>query len=299
MNWAHLHFDWNQAKAFYIVASEGSFSAAARSLGLTQPTLGRQVRALEEALNVTLFERGGRGLTLTESGKILFEQVQQMGDAANAFSLAATGRTQLTEGDVSVSVTELDAVYRMPEALAALQRTAPKIRIELVVSNEISDLKKREADLAIRYKRPEQGDLILRKIDTERVYLYGQADFVARTRHQHPNTVPDLKLLGFDKTAPFLRYFQQHGWAVQDEHIAVYCQSQRVQVELLQQGLGLALLPDYVGDALPNVARAFPEHLPPMVLDVWLVCHRELRTSRPIRQVFDALVAHFTERPSN
>ncbi len=296
MNWTHLTFDWNQAKAFYIVASEGSFSAAARALNTTQPTLGRQVRALEEALNVTLFERVGRGLVLTASGQALFEQVQPMGEAATQFSLAAHGQIQLSEGEVSVSATELDAIYRLPAVLAALKEEAPAIRVELVVSNQISDLKKREADIAIRYQRPEQGDLIIRKLETEVVYLYGSEALVEHYGHQAPDETTDLKLIGFSKGDQLLDFFRDNGWDVSESNIAVYCQNQFAQIELVRQGLGLAFFPDYVGDSLAGVARAFPRHIKPMELDVWLVCHRELRTSRPIRKVFDAIVAHFHRR---
>lgn len=293
MNWTHLTFDWNQARAFYIVASEGSFSAAARALNTTQPTLGRQVRALEEALSVTLFERVGRGLVLTASGQALFEQVRPMGEAATQFSLAALGQMQLSEGDVSVSATELDAVYRLPGVLAALKEEAPAIRVELVVSNRISDLKMREADIAIRYQRPEQDDLIIRKLDTEVVYLYGNKSLVDRYAQQAPDETADLKLIGFAKGDQLLNYYRSSGWDVSESNIAVYCQNQVTQIELIRQGLGLAFLPDYVGDSLAGIARAFPKHIKPMELDAWLVCHRELRTSRPIRKVFDAIVAHF------
>lgn len=293
MNWAHLTFDWNQARAFYIVASEGSFSAAARALNTTQPTLGRQVRALEEALSVTLFERVGRGLILTASGQALFEQVRPMGEAATQFSLAAHGQIQLSEGDVSISATELDAVYRLPGVLAALKEEAPAIQVELVVSNQISDLKMREADIAIRYQRPEQDDLIIRKLDTEVVYLYGSKALVDRYGQQAPDETAELKLIGFAKGDQLLNYYRNSGWDVSESHIAVYCQNQVTQIELVRKGLGLAFLPDYVGDSLAGVARAFPNYIKPMTLDAWLVCHRELRTSRPIRKVFDAIVAHF------
>ncbi len=294
MNWAHLTFDWNQARAFYIVASEGSFSAAARALNTTQPTLGRQVRALEESLNVTLFERVGRGVTLTASGQALFEHVRPMGEAATQFSLAASGQTQISEGDVSLSATELDAMYRLPEVLAQLKREAPNIRIELIVSNQISDLKKREADIAIRYQRPQQDDLIIRKIDTEWVRLYGQTDLVRHYGNRSPNEVTDLKLIGFDKNGQLLDYYRGNGWEVSESDFSVYCQSQIGHIALLQQGIGLTLLPDHIGDSLEGVSRAFPDYIKPMELDAWLVCHRELRTSRPIRKVFDAIVAHFT-----
>jgi len=98
MNWQSVSFDWNQARAFLVTAEQGSLSAAARALGLTQPTLGRQVAALEEKLGVTLFERGRRSLFLTQSGLELLDHVRMMGDAAGRISLTASGQSQAIEG---------------------------------------------------------------------------------------------------------------------------------------------------------------------------------------------------------
>ena len=114
MNWASLGFDWNQARAFLVTAEEGSFSAAARALGLTQPTLGRQVAGLEEALDVVLFERIGRRLELTPAGRDVLDHFRAMGEAALSASLAATGRSEAVSGEVAVSVTDIFASYTMP-----------------------------------------------------------------------------------------------------------------------------------------------------------------------------------------
>ncbi len=100
MDWRAVKFDWNRARAFLVTAEEGSLSAAARALGLAQPTLGRQVDALEEELGVVLFERVGRGLTLTPSGLELLEHVRGMGEAATRVSLAAAGQSESIEGKV-------------------------------------------------------------------------------------------------------------------------------------------------------------------------------------------------------
>ena len=98
MDWRSVKFDWNRARAFLVTAEEGSLSAAARALGMAQPTLGRQVSALESELGVILFERAGRGLALTQSGLELVEHVRAMGDAATRVSLTASGQSQSIEG---------------------------------------------------------------------------------------------------------------------------------------------------------------------------------------------------------
>ena len=136
MNWQSISFDWNQARAFLATAEEGSLSAAARALGQTQPTLGRQVSALEEDLGVTLFERAGRSLSLTQSGLELLDYFRAMGDAAGRISLAASGRSQAIEGHVSITATNVMATYHLPAVLKQLREIAPGIEIDVVASND-------------------------------------------------------------------------------------------------------------------------------------------------------------------
>ncbi len=134
-------------RAFLATAEEGSFSAAARVLGLTQPTLGRQVAALEEALGVTLFERVGRSVRLTRAGRDLMAPAGEMRDAALRFSLMAEGRSQDITGHVSITATEFVAGRVLPAALASLRTRAPGLEIEVIASNAVQDLTLREADI--------------------------------------------------------------------------------------------------------------------------------------------------------
>ena len=135
MNWLSVSFDWNQARAFLATAEEGSLSAAARALGQTQPTIGRQVAALEEDLGVTLFERVGRSLALTQSGLELLDHFRAMGDAASRISLTASGQSQAIEGQVSITATPVLATYRLPAILKRLRDEAPGIVIEIIASH--------------------------------------------------------------------------------------------------------------------------------------------------------------------
>ena len=154
MDWRSVSYDWNQVRAFLATVEEGSLSAAARALGLTQPTLGRQVAGLEAALGVTLFERIGKTLVLTAPGMELLEQTRAMGAAASRLSLAATGQSTSIEGHVRISASDSYAAHILPPILVDLARRAPGINVEIVVSNQISDLRRREADIAIRNFRP-------------------------------------------------------------------------------------------------------------------------------------------------
>ncbi|MCB1647735.1 MAG: LysR family transcriptional regulator, partial [Pseudomonadales bacterium] len=172
------HFDWNHTRAFLAAAEEGSLSAAARALGLSQPTLSRQVSALEEELGVTLFERTGRQLTLTESGLALLNYAKSMGDAAVSLSNAATGQDDRLEGTVCISTTELVAAHIMPDILRSLHAAAPGITLELVASNQASDLRRREADIAIRTFRPQQPDFIARQLTPAQGALFASRQYI-------------------------------------------------------------------------------------------------------------------------
>lgn len=164
MDWNGINFDWNRARAFLATAESGSLSAAARSMAMTQPTLGRQVSALEEELEVVLFERVGRGLRLTPAGFELLEHVRKMGEAASAIALSAAGKSTAVEGSVSISASEVDAALRLPPILKRIRDRHPGIDIVIVATNAESDLRLREADIAIRNYRPTQETLIARRV---------------------------------------------------------------------------------------------------------------------------------------
>lgn len=146
--------DWNQLKAFFQTAQTGSLSAAARKLGLTQPTLSRQVAAIEQRMGVTLFERVGKAMVLTPTGQDLLEHARAMGAAAEALGLAASRRSQAVGGVVSVSASDAVAAYLLPPILRRLQAQEPGIAVEVIPSDALSDLLRREADIAIRHIKP-------------------------------------------------------------------------------------------------------------------------------------------------
>ncbi len=182
MDWRAVKFDWNKARAFLVTAEEGSLSAAARALGMAQPTLGRQVDGLEQELGVVLFERVGRGLTLTPSGMELLEHVRGMGEAAGRVSLAAAGQSQALEGSISISASEIYAAVLLPPIVTKLRVEEPGIHVEIVVSNRASDLLRREADIAIRNFRPTEPDLIAKKIGTADAILYAAPSYVEKLK---------------------------------------------------------------------------------------------------------------------
>ena len=298
MEWRSVKFDWNRARAFLVTAEEGSLSAAARALGMAQPTLGRQVDALEEELGVVLFERVGRGFTLTPSGLELLDHVRAMGDAANRMSLAAAGQSQSIEGKVCIAASEVHAAFLLPPILAKLRQAQPGIEIEIVTSSKASDLRRREADIAIRNFQPAEPDLIARKIRDFPARLYATPGYLDRIGNPRlPYNLRNADFISIDSSGMFLKGLNAMGMGLTERNFPILTENYLVMWELVKHGLGIGILDGDVGDAEPLVRRALPD-LEPLKFPIWLVSHRELNTSRRVRVVFDLLAAELARRPS-
>lgn len=281
--------DWNQLRAFLETADTGSLSAAARKLGLTQPTLSRQVAAIEHSMGVTLFERVGKTMALTPTGLDLLEHARAMGSAAEALSLAATGRSQAVGGVVSVSASDMVADRLLPPLVRRLRKREPGIAIEVIATNALSDLQRREADIAIRHVKPEQPDLIARLIREATACFYASEDWVQA--HGHPRTVEDaahLPFVGSDRTGQYLSYLRQHGLPVTEANFSCYADHSVAHWSLVREGMGIGAMMDEIARDTSGIVRVLDD-VPPVRFPIWLVTHRELRTSRRIRVVFEAL----------
>lgn len=289
MDWRSVRFDWNRARAFLVTAEEGSLSAAARALDLTQPTLGRQVAALEQELGVALFERGGKGLELTPSGLDLVEHVRAMGNAAGRLSLAASGQSDSLEGSVCISATEATAAFVLPAILRKLRRNEPGIEIELIASNSTSDLKRREADIAVRAFRPTQGDLIARKVAVEKIQLYAAPEYLKGLGNpSSPEGFSDAEFIGFSRSEELIVALNGMGFRLTQGNFPVTTESHIVHWQLVKHGIGIGVMPAAIGDTDPGVERILPD-FDAFEVEIWLVAHRELKTSRRVRMVYDFL----------
>ena len=286
--------DWNQLRAFLATAETGSLSAAARQLGLTQPTLGRQVSAVEQRMGVTLFERSGKAMALTPTGLDLLEHARAMGAAAQALGLAAAGRSQEVAGIVTVSAIDIVAVHLLAPLVQRLREQEPGIAIEVISSNAMSDLLRREADIAIRHVKPEQSDLIARLIRTATAGFYASQSYILA--HGHPRSAKDaadLPFVGSDRSGGYLRYLQQHGLSLLETNFSSYAESALANWAMVQRGLGIGTMMDDIASMTPGMVRVLDD-VPPVRFPMWLVTHRELRTSRRIQVVFEALANGLT-----
>lgn len=272
-------------------------SAAARQLGLTQPTLSRQVAAVEQQLGISLFERIGKTLKLTAPGLALLEHARTMGVAAQELGVAASGQAQAVDGVVSISASDMVAAYLLPPVLCSLQASAPQLRIEVVTTNELSDLRRREADIALRHVRPTEPELIGRLLREASAGFYASREWVRK--HGHPRQATQAascRFIGNDRSGQYLGYLRAHGLPLSEDAFSCYAQNSSTAWALVQQGLGIGPMMDEVAQATPGVVRVLDD-VSAVRFPIWLVTHRELHTSRRIRLVFDRLAQALSQGP--
>jgi DNA-binding transcriptional LysR family regulator len=266
-----------------------SLSAAARLLGLSQPTLSRQVAALESELEVTLFERVGRHLELTESGRALAAHAKQMQQASASFELVATGQSESIEGTVVVSASDAVAFYLLPRVLRRVREVAPGVTVEIVVSNALSDLRRREADIAIRHVRPTEPELVGRWVRDATAGFFASREWVAR--HGHPRVAEDVwgsLFIGSDSSGRFATWLRELGILVGPSSFPLRAESSLVAWQMAREGLGISPIMHEIARGMPDLVEVLQE-VPRIEFPFWLVTHREVQTSRRIRMVFDVL----------
>lgn len=286
------HIDWNQAKAFLATARYGSLTRAAHMLGLTQPTLGRQVSGFEASLGMLLFDRVGRSLVLTEQGKTLARLLAGMEVAADAAVLFALGQQEDIEGAVCITASDVLSAYVLPDVIVELRKRAPRLCIEVVASNHLQDLVRREADIAIRHSRPTQPELIAVKVSESSAGIYASTSYLEQ--HGIPGASRDLKhhkFVAFGPAEDMVRYLNHldFGFVWTEEQFSVVADNGVVGWEFARRGLALAIMADPWAKSNGDMVRLDIDH-PQITYPTWIVSHRELHSSKKIRLVFDLLV---------
>ncbi len=283
-------FDWSLIRSFLAALDQGSLLGAARVLKTSQPTLGRHIAELESQLGVVLFERTGRGLVPTATALQLAESARDMEAGAQQLTRTLTGAQAQATGTVRITASQPVAVQLMPPLLARMRVALPDIQVELVASNQVSNLLRREADIAVRMVRPEQGTLVARKIGDVEVGAYAHRHYLARRSPiRSPPDLLDHDLIGNDADTAILRGFHAMGYAVGPEIFALRTDDLVVQWQAVRAGLGIGFVADYMARTEPDVVRVLQDQLPVPPLPMWLAVHREIRTNRRIRAVYDFL----------
>ncbi len=281
--------DWSLIQSFLAVAETGSLSAAARRLERSQPTLGRQIHALEDELGVSLFDRHARGLRLSEVGAQLLPMAQQINSAMSAISLTAAGQSQQLEGTVRITTSVFAAHHLLPPIMAQIRKQEPAIQLELVATDTVENLLYREADIAVRMYRPEQVDIVSRYLGDVRMCFCAARSYLDRAgRPEDPGDLFNHDLVGFDANEQIIKEMHNKGWPASRDNFATRCDLQSAYWELIRAGCGIGFTQTHVAEADPLV-EILPLDVEIPVLPVWLAAPQAMRQTPRIRRVWDLL----------
>lgn len=284
-----MRYSWDYIRTFQAVAETGSLSAAARALQITQPTVGRHIDLLEDALNMPLFVRGREGMTLTQKGADLVAEAKMMETAAIGFERHAAGLDEDVTGVVRISANEIFGVMILPRILPKFMQENPGIEVELIVSNSTANLLQRDADVAIRMFRPTQNDLVARKIADLPLGFYGHHNYLRA--HGEPQTFGDLRshrFIGMDRETSLIDVGRMLGETFTPSDFAFRCDNILTHIEAIRSGVGIGVTHQGLAAQWPKVDQVLPDIQLPS-LDLWIACHSEVRNNKRIRLVVDFL----------
>lgn len=280
--------DWALYRTLLSVLDEGSLSAAARALGLTQPTVARHVDALEAALGADLFVRSQRGLEPTDLALSVRPHARIMATTAAALLRTASGGDGAVSGIVRITASDVVGVEHLPPVLTQLRRAHPGLVIELSLSDRVSDLLAREADIAIRMTEPTQNALLARRLPPVELGLHAHRDYLAD--RGMPDTADDLSghdLIGYETQTPALRTMAARLPWLDWRGFALRTDSNLAQLAAIRAGFGIGMCQVVVARREPVLTRVLPDITLPLPL--WIVMHEDLKTNTRYRVVFNAL----------
>ena len=282
-------FDWSLIRSFLAALDQGSLLGAARVLHSSQPTIGRHIGELESQLGVVLFERTGRGLLATEMAQRLADSARAMETGALQLARSVSGAQVGVSGTIRITASQPVACVLLPPILARMRLALPEVQVELVVSNAVSNLLRREADIALRMVQPDQATLIAKRIGKVTLGAYAHRDYLRRCgTPKQPADLLTHELVGQDQSDAMLQGFAAFGFPLKRESFALRTDDLMAYWEAVRAGLGVGFIADYVARTDSAVVRLLPMLKVPAI-PMWLAVHREIRTSRRIREVYDFL----------
>ncbi len=281
---------WDLYRTFNAVLREGSLSAAARTLGITQPSVSRHIAALEGAVGATLFMRTPRGLSPTDAANELRPYTESLAATSSALLRAASGTAGEVRGTVRISASEIVGTEHLPPILSRLRERHRDLSFEVLLSNAVDDLLQRKADIAVRMVRPEQQALIARRVGILPTGFHAHRDYLAR--RGTPRTLAQLSqhdLIGYDTETPSVRAVLRGHPALEKLQFALRVDDDVGQLAAIRAGFGIGICQCVLADADPRLVRVLPSAFR-FNLETWVVMHEDLRGNARCRAVFDALV---------
>jgi DNA-binding transcriptional LysR family regulator len=293
--------DWNLIRSFVAVVEHKSLTKAAEFLGLSQATLSRQINELETVIGAALFERVARGLKLTVAGENLVDPARQMMNAARALGNNAAMKSDSLAGSVRITASETVSAFVLPSILARMATYYPEIQVELVASNQLTNLLEREADIAIRMVQPTQSSLIARHIGDWEMGMYVHESYfntlpeeIMKAKVIDMTILNQLRWIGMDQSDSLIAGFRGGGFNVDRHFFAFRSDNQLVNWQACLSGIGISFMHCWIADKIPGLVRILRDQKIPW-LPIWLTSHRELNANRRIRAVFDFLAQEFEE----
>jgi DNA-binding transcriptional LysR family regulator len=279
-------FDWSLMRSFLAVMESGSLLAAARHVGVSQPTLGRHVAELERQLGTLLFERTGRGLVATSAARSIADQARAMADNAAAIGRTLTGQSKELSGSVRITASQTVATYLLPPLLAGFRDRETGIAIDVIASNAVSNLLRREADIAVRMVRPAQSSLVARRVGEVQIGAYARKDYLRRRGvPREPGDLIRHDLIGLDQDDSIIRSFAKFGHRIERDAFMFRSDNDLVLWQALCAGLGIGFAATWLADRESSLERVLWD-FPGPTLPVWLAVHREIRSSARIRALY-------------
>ena len=292
MNALPINESWSDIALFLAIAEHGTLSAAAEKVGLSQPTLGRRLSALEARLGVSLFARGGRRLKLTDTGAAIMENARRMEREMRAIERMIDVHATGLSGEVTITATEGTGTEWLAPELIEFHQRYPDISINLRVENRTVDLIRREADIALRLGRPTQPDLIARRLVDVAFGLYATREYLnghAPLERIEQLQAHDVIGMWLDGEVPRMNYFGSDAVPAAPGRMVFAPNSAQAQMSAARAGYGVAVLSCRWAGMYPELVRVMPD-LVVGTTELWLVTHEELKHSARIRAVSDFLV---------
>jgi DNA-binding transcriptional LysR family regulator len=284
--------NWELIQSFYIVSEQGSLSKAALILNSSQPTVSRQIALLEKILDVTLFNRSSKGLIITEAGTKFIESCAVMNDASEQFYRIAAGETLALSGSIRLTANEVIGTYYLPDLLVKFSVLYPNISVEVVISNNVTSLHKRDADIALRMIRPSQQNLIAKRLKDIKLNFVASEKYLSL--HSEPENLIDAakhSLIGFDKDPVFIKNITELKWPLTEKNFNFKTDFFPLQIELVKSGAGISILHEHLIKQWPELKVILKDVNIP-VMNFWLVCHADVQHNRKIRVMMDFLSEH-------
>ena len=286
--------DWDLYQSLHAVVRAGSLSGAARALGLSQPTVGRHIEQLEQALGQPLFTRSPQGLRPTELAQALAPSLEAMASAAETTLREASGEADAASGVIRLTASEVIGTEVLPALLAEFHEDHPGVVIELALSNRAEDLLHREADIAVRMMRPTQTGLRARRIGAIGGGLYAHRRYLQK--HGEPRTI-DARghaAIGYDRDDAAIRAIGNANPALTRDLFAFRSDSDLAQLAAIRAGFGIGGIQHGIARRDPNLVQVMDDVFN-FELETWVVMHEDLKASRRMRLMFDHLVAGLTD----